>query len=87
MSSYGMKYIAYYRPYSYTTLLIFASDLNHYQVANSHGIAKEDIIGAGFIKWDDSGPYCYGSATSLGVNSRGEADTVLLKQQMARNED
>lgn len=82
----GMKYIAVDRLHSYQTLFIFPADLDHYQIANAHRIQKGEILGAGFIKWDDDGPYCHGHSTTLGIKSRGADDTLLLKRQMGYEE-
>lgn len=78
----GMKYIAYDRPFSYQTILIFAADIDHATAANQMHIDTDDIISAGFIKWFDTGPECYGQSTSLKKKARPKLDTELLKRQM-----
>ena len=38
------------------------------------------VVGAGFIKFMDDGPVCYGESVSLRIKSRPDKDTNLAKK-------
>ena len=44
----------------------------------SRDLISSEIVGAGFV---DSNGNCHGHSESLGVSSRGDQDTSLLKSQ------
>ena len=48
-------------------------------VIQTLGNKREQVLGAGFIGSDLR---CYGRSTSLGIDSRGDADTALLDRNL-----
>lgn len=54
----------------------FSSRIIHKKMAESYGRGK--VVSAGFIRFSDDGPECYGQSISLGLDSRPE-DTLLAK--------
>jgi len=63
-------------------IIVFGSNLIHKAMAEPYSPRK--VVGAGFIRFTDKGPYCYGKSESLGVESR-PVDTVLAKIAFGEN--
>lgn len=56
----------------------FNSNIIHYDMAVNFGL-NGHIVSAGFIKFTEEGPSCYGRSESLRKDSRPEEDTLLAK--------
>ncbi|KFZ26307.1 MAG: hypothetical protein KQ78_01480 [Candidatus Izimaplasma bacterium HR2] len=59
-------------------IIPFSSNIIHSCIAENFG-SKRHIVSAGFIKFAEEGPFCYGRSESLGKDSRPEVDTLLAK--------
>ena len=42
-------------------------------------LAPAEVVGAGFVRMTDAGPECYGGSSSLGIRSRGDRDTAIVR--------
>lgn len=73
-----MKYITFYGSLA-IEIVLFPNFRTHSDFVETLNIKNQDIIGAGFVKFDNSGgePFCYGESVSLGKKS-SEFDTHIL---------
>ena len=55
--------------------IVFSEMIHHAEVVRAFGGCP---IGAGFCYVDNNKYVCYGEATSLNVESRGEVDSLIL---------
>lgn len=77
-----MKYIIANWP-GQEAVYIFETTIMHAHFARSLGIPRERIVAAGFVRGETDDPLrCHGVSTSLGVASRGEVDTLLLRRRL-----
>ena len=61
-------------------IVIFPNGISHNVMVNALKTNNEDlkVVSAGFIKKEKDGRlFCYGNSSSLGVESRGDLDTIL----------
>ena len=57
-------------------IIPFSSGLIHKKMADRF---RRPVISAGFIRFTDGGPICYGESTSLSIDSRPEEDSLLAQ--------
>lgn len=57
--------------------IIFRDDRNHADMAQALGIARKDIVSAGFLQITAHGARCYGSSTTLGIGHRLEDSEII----------
>jgi hypothetical protein len=69
------KYIVFNNGMSF---LIFPETMGHAVVADTIGLNRNSIQGAGFVNILDDKYFCYGESTSLMIQSRREEDSDLL---------
>lgn len=72
------KYIVYRDADGGVAFELFGTAVIHAEFATRAGIARRDIISAGYVTADKE---CFGSSTSLGVNSRPRQDTTLIRDE------
>lgn len=81
------KYVVGRLPDNSEQMLVFPSSLIHADIAYAMRGRYVVIVGAGFIhdthdrreNWNsDDETFCHGESVSLGIRSRGDADTELL---------
>lgn len=78
-----MKYIIYDNGLN-DVPVIFPEYIGHNEMVDSLVIKKENLISAGFIRFEsylsrDFKLHCYGNSQSLGIDSRGNVDTQLIR--------
>ncbi len=80
-----MKYITYITGHDIEDIRVFSCAEQHKEVAMGMSLleGKAEMLGAGFVEFKlDGSVECYGHSDSLKVDSRGEADTKILKLHM-----
>lgn len=80
-----MKYITYVTGNKLEDIRVFSCAEEHKKVAMEMALleGKATLLGAGFVEFDSDGSAeCYGHSESLKIDSRGEADTKILKLHM-----
>lgn len=70
-----LKYIVIPRS-GFEAMITFPEFMEHDDMAINIGFSKDDVISAGFI---DDKLKCHHYSHSLGIDSRPEKDTALLK--------
>lgn len=78
-----MKYIAFEGP-MHQEIILFVESRKHNHVFQDLGLRKEDLLGAGFVS---SSMNCWGKSTSLGIPSRGDEDTAILRRMLKMDDD
>lgn len=73
------KYVCYAADDGHEVLETFEPEIIHSAYVQSEGIARERLISAGFATVHGE---CYGRSTSLGISSRPDADTALLRSRI-----
>ncbi|MEO5373439.1 MAG: hypothetical protein H7840_04075 [Alphaproteobacteria bacterium] len=77
-----MKYIIANWPGT-EAVYLFETTIMHAHFARSQGIPRDRIVAAGFVGDSADAPLrCHGQSTSLGVTSRGEVDTEILRRRL-----
>lgn len=75
-----MKYLVVRAPGGESPIL-FPRAFMHRWVAGL--LDPMDVVSAGFVRSGQDGPECYGSSSGLGIASRPEADTELVRRSLA----
>ena len=78
-----MKYVVI-DGYLCEEIYLFPEFVNHANFVQLLGYDSKFVLGAGFIGSDLR---CYGRSTSLGIDSRGDADTALLDRNLGVDSD
>jgi hypothetical protein len=81
------KYIVY-KSGGLEDIMVFSELLNHSEAARAVG--RENVISAGFMHVEPDGEYelkcsCYGSSTTLDLQSRGEVDAKVAMLRLYGN--
>jgi hypothetical protein len=64
--------------------IVFSDTLTHFDVAFALG-GKNKVLGAGFCYIADDQYVCYGTSTSLKIDSRGEKDSEVLNRRLGNS--
>lgn len=75
-----MKYLVVRAPGGESPIL-FPRAFLHRWVAGL--LAPMDVVSAGFVRAGQDGPECHGASAGLGIASRPEADTALVRRALA----
>lgn len=70
------KYIVFRDEDGEAQICTFPTSVLHADYAASQGLARSRLISAGYVSADRE---CFGSSSSLFLNSRPRADTALLR--------
>lgn len=73
------KYVCYRDDDGHDVLETFEPSIIHAQYVESEGIARTRLVSAGFATQHGE---CYGHSTSLGISSRPDQDTALLRARI-----
>ena len=79
-----MKYIVLAAPREEAPVL-FPRSFTHSYVAAL--FPQMRVLSAGFVGDDDAGPACGGRSDSLGISSRPEADTALVRASLGAKDN
>ncbi|MBK8175698.1 MAG: hypothetical protein IPK66_10660 [Rhodospirillales bacterium] len=74
-----MKYIILRAPAGDAAVL-FPREFMHRYVAQL--FAPAPVLAAGFVRWSDAGPECYGHSAGLKIASRGVIDSALVMRAL-----
>ncbi len=75
-----MKYLVLRAPEGEVPVLFPRTFLHAYAATAFRPMA---VVAAGFVRWTGDGPECYGESAGLGIASRPEEDTRLLRRALA----
>jgi hypothetical protein len=82
----SFKYIAF-EGALHQEIVLFPSTRDHAQFAKQMGIARREILGAGFVSMNpDNPPSCWGQSASLSIPARPVDDTRLLRRMSGYDE-
>lgn len=73
-----MKYITYKDFDGNQVFVIFDKITDH--IGMSRCLPVDEVLGAGFVGFNNDGPYCYGESISMNVKSRKEKDSKIIKR-------
>jgi hypothetical protein len=75
------KFIVFQTPEGEKAVIFPSTDFYHDQMS-SH-FADYDVLSAGFVQIIESGQiHCFGRSESLGIDSRGEDDEIVISRQL-----